>query len=44
MGLAPARAYAHTLYTQATDALQSSGLADTRALHALADMVVQRSH
>ncbi len=44
MGLAPAREYAHTLYTQATRALQSSGLADTRALHALADMVVQRSH
>ncbi len=44
MGLAPARAYAHALYTQAVAALQASGLADTRALHALADMVVQRSH
>jgi farnesyl diphosphate synthase len=44
MGLAPARAYAHSLYTQATGALHASGLADTRALHALADMVVQRSH
>jgi farnesyl diphosphate synthase len=44
MGLEPARAYAHSLYTQATSALQASGLADTRALHALADMVVQRSH
>ncbi len=44
MGLEPARAYAHSLYTQATSALQASGLVDTRALHALADMVVQRSH
>ena len=43
MGLDRARTYAHTLYQQATDALQDSGLADTRALHALADMVVQRS-
>jgi farnesyl diphosphate synthase len=44
MGLEPARAYAHTLHMQALGALQASGLADTRALHALADMVVQRSH
>ncbi len=44
MGLARARAYAHTLYQQAIDALQASGLPDTRALHALADMVVQRSN
>ena len=43
MGLARARAYAHHLYQQAIDALQASGLPDTRALHALADMVVQRS-
>jgi farnesyl diphosphate synthase len=43
MGLERARAYAHTLYQQAIDALQASGLRDTRALHALADMVVQRS-
>jgi farnesyl diphosphate synthase len=43
MGLDRARAYAHTLYQQAIDALQASGLPDTRALHALADMVVQRS-
>jgi farnesyl diphosphate synthase len=43
MGLEPARSYAHALYQQATDALQASGLHDTRALHALADMVVQRS-
>jgi farnesyl diphosphate synthase len=43
MGLEQARAYARTLYQQAIDALQASGLPDTRALHALADMVVQRS-
>ena len=43
MSLARARAYAHHLYQQAIDALQASGLPDTRALHALADMVVQRS-
>jgi farnesyl diphosphate synthase len=43
MGLERARAYANTLYQQAIDALQASGLPDTRALHALADMVVQRS-
>jgi farnesyl diphosphate synthase len=43
MGLERARSYAHALYQQATDALQASGLHDTRALHALADMVVQRS-
>jgi farnesyl diphosphate synthase len=43
MGLERARSYAHALYQQATDALQASGLPDTRALHALADMVVQRS-
>jgi farnesyl diphosphate synthase len=43
MGLERARAYAHTLYQQAVGALQASGLSDTRALHALADMVVQRS-
>ncbi len=43
MGLQSARAYAQTLYTQALDALERSGLADTRALQALADMVVKRS-
>jgi farnesyl diphosphate synthase len=43
MGLERARGYAHALYQQAIDALQASGLPDTRALHALADMVVQRS-
>jgi farnesyl diphosphate synthase len=44
MGLDKARAYAQSLYSQALAALQTSGLADTRALHALADMVVQRSN
>jgi farnesyl diphosphate synthase len=43
MGLDRARTYAHTLYQQATDALQACGLTETRALHALANMVVQRS-
>jgi farnesyl diphosphate synthase len=42
MGLEQAGAYAQTLYSQALAALQSSGLPDTRALHALADRVVQR--
>jgi farnesyl diphosphate synthase len=42
MGLEQASAYAQTLYAQAIDALQNSGLPDTRALHALADRVVQR--
>jgi farnesyl diphosphate synthase len=44
MGLSNARAYAHSLHKQALAALHTSGLADTRALHALADMVVQRSY
>jgi farnesyl diphosphate synthase len=44
MGLDKARAYAQSLYSQALAALQTSGLADTRALHALADMVVQRNN
>ena len=44
MGLSNARTYAHSLHTQALGALQASGLPDTRALHALADMVVQRSY
>ena len=43
MGLERARAYAHTLHQQALSALNASGLTDTRALRALADMVVQRS-
>jgi farnesyl diphosphate synthase len=43
MGLERARSYAHTLYAQAIQALQVSGLPNTQALHALADQVVQRS-
>jgi farnesyl diphosphate synthase len=43
MGLDEARAYAQSLYNQALAALQESHLSDTRALRALADMVVQRS-
>ena len=43
MGLAHARAYAHSLHSQALAALQASGLHNTRSLCALADMVVQRS-
>jgi farnesyl diphosphate synthase len=43
MGLAHARAYAHSLHNQALAALQASGLHNTRSLRALADMVVQRS-
>ncbi len=44
MGLAHAQAYAQDLRTQAHDALTRAGLPDTRALAALADLVVQRSH
>jgi farnesyl diphosphate synthase len=43
MGLERAGQYAQTLYAEAIAALHTSGLRDTRALHALADMVVQRS-
>jgi len=43
MGLAGARAYAQTLHGQALTALASTGLADTRILHGLAAMVVERS-
>jgi len=42
LGLARSRAYAQELYAQALTALETSGLADTRALRALADMVVNR--
>jgi farnesyl diphosphate synthase len=42
MGLGASRTYAQTLLAQAMQALQASGLADTRALAALADMVVNR--
>lgn len=44
LGLARARAYAQALHDQALAALAQSGLADVRALRALADMVVERSH
>ncbi len=44
MGLAQSQAYAKTLYQQAMQALAHCGLADTHALKALADMVVQRGH
>jgi len=44
MGLDAARAHAEALRIEAHAALAASGLADTRALAALADMVVRRSH
>ena len=44
MGLDAAQAYADDLLQQAHEALASSGLADTRALHAIADWVVRRTH
>jgi farnesyl diphosphate synthase len=44
MGLDLASALAQELLKQALAALQRSGLADVRALQALAFMVVQRSH
>ena len=43
MGLDASQAYATQLLQQALDALQASGLADTRALQALAGMVVHRA-
>jgi len=43
LGLERARAYAQALRRQALDALGVSGLDDTVALRALADMVVERS-
>jgi farnesyl diphosphate synthase len=43
MGLERSRAHAHELHAQALGALHASGLSDTAALKALADMVVQRS-
>ncbi len=42
LGLARSQAYAQELLVQANEALQASGLRDTRALRALADMVVNR--
>ncbi len=44
LGLAPAQAYAQELLVEAHSALVRSGLPDTRALAALADMVVRRSY
>jgi farnesyl diphosphate synthase len=44
MGLERSRAYARDLLGQALDALAASGLADTRALQALATMVVERDN
>jgi farnesyl diphosphate synthase len=44
LGLERSRAYAQELLQQARAALQASGLADTRALLALADMVVNRDN
>ena len=44
LGLDGARAYADRLAAEAHAALARSGLADTRALAALADQVIRRSH
>ena len=44
MGLDGARAHAQALLQESLQALQRSGLRDTRALEALAHMVVDRSH
>ena len=44
LGLARAQAYAQELLAEAHAALACSGLPDSRALAALADMVVRRSH
>ena len=44
MGLQAARGYAHELLAEAQQALAGSGLPQTAALAALADMVVRRSH
>jgi farnesyl diphosphate synthase len=44
LGLARAQAYARELLAQAHAALATSGLADTVALRALADMVVDREN
>jgi len=43
LGLARSRAYAQELLAQAQTALDASGLRETRALRALADMVVHRA-
>jgi farnesyl diphosphate synthase len=44
LGLEPARAYAGELLAQARSALSTTGLPDTRALLALAEMVVHREN
>jgi farnesyl diphosphate synthase len=44
LGMARSQAFAQDLYAQAIAALGGSGLSDTRALRALADVVVQRAH
>ena len=44
MGLQASRQYAQQLLTQALASLQASGLEDTAALKALADMLVNRQH
>jgi len=44
LGLERARAYAVELLEQARAALATTGLADTRALLALAEMVVHRDN
>jgi len=44
MGLERSRAHARDLLAEALDALQASGLPDTRALQALATMVVERDN
>ncbi|MEY4344175.1 MAG: hypothetical protein RL032_7 [Pseudomonadota bacterium] len=44
MGLKPSQAYAQALLAQALAALDASTLANTQALRALADMVVNRAH
>jgi farnesyl diphosphate synthase len=44
MGLARSQSYAQELLAQALQALQRSGLSNTLALAALADMVVNRAH
>jgi farnesyl diphosphate synthase len=43
LGLERSRVYAQELHAQALAALDASGLADTRALRALADMVIHRA-
>ncbi|MEY4713663.1 MAG: hypothetical protein RIS88_3113 [Pseudomonadota bacterium] len=44
MGLERSRAYAASQFDEAVSALVASGLPDTRALHALAGMVIRRAH